>query len=102
METKKPRIRYWIRIYALVAILLIIVYYLLDLKFFEGWEKYVPYAKRLILSLFFISIIFLIKKIIDKMVISQVHAEGDLYNLLRITRFLARSEERRVGKECRA
>lgn len=89
METKKPRIRYWIRIYALVAILLIIVYYLLDLKLFEGWEKYVPYAKRLILSLFFISIIFLIKKIIDKMVISQVHAEGDLYNLLRITRFLA-------------
>jgi small-conductance mechanosensitive channel len=89
MDTKKQRLRYWIGIYSLVAFLLIICYYLLDLKFFDGWEEYTPYAKRLILSLFFISIIFLIKKLIDKMIISQVQAEGDLYNLLRITRFLA-------------
>lgn len=89
MEIQKPRTSYWIRIYAIVAVLLLIVYYLLDLKILEGWQDYIPFAKRLVLSLFLISIVFLVKKVIDRMIISQIDAQGDRYNLLRITRLLA-------------
>lgn len=89
MKVENQQIRYWMRVYSLMAVLLLIVYYLLDLKFLEPWNEYIPIVKKLILSLLFISVIFLIKKIIDKVILSQVHAEGDQYNLLRITRFLA-------------
>src|SRR5699024_2620876 len=89
MNVKNQQIRYWIRVYSLMAILLLVIFYLLDLKFLERWSDYIPFVKKFVLSIAFISIILLIKKIIDKVILSQVHAEGDQYNLLRITRFLA-------------
>lgn len=91
MQVENQQIRYWILVYSLGAVLLLIIYYLLDLKFIRQWEDIIPFPviKKLTLSLFFIAIIFLIKKIIDKVILSQVHTEGDQYNLLRITRFLS-------------
>lgn len=86
---EKREIKYWIRVYSIMGVLLLLVYYLLDLEILSPWESILPFTKKLVMSLFLISLIFLIKKIIDRIVISQVHAEGDQYNLIRISRFLA-------------
>lgn len=81
--------RKWIRIYAAMAVLFISVHYLFNLKVFEAWEQYIPIVKKLSISLFLISMIFLISKIITRIISIQPHLEGDRYNLLRIVRFLA-------------
>jgi len=86
---KKHNTGYWITIYGVVAALLVAIYYLVDLKFFESWKEYIPVIKKLSLSLFLIAIIFLLSKIISRIINTQIHNEGDRYNLLRITRFLA-------------
>jgi small-conductance mechanosensitive channel len=79
----------WIAIYGIVAAALIALYYLLDLRIFNPWEQYLPITKKLSLSLFLIALIFLISKIVSKVVYVRTHNEGDRYNLLRIIRFLA-------------
>ena len=79
----------WVIIYASVAVVLIAIYYLVNLPLFDPWEKYLPFIKKLSLSLFLISIIFLLSKLIERLINSQNHIEGDRYNLLRIVRFLA-------------
>jgi len=78
----------WIVIYSIMAILLIAVHYLLELDIFEPWADYVPVFKKLSISLFLISLILLISKIISRIVDNQNYLEGDRYNLLRIIRFL--------------
>lgn len=75
--------------YGLMALLLITIYYLLDLKFFDSWEDYIPFMKKLTISSFLISLIFLISKIIGRMIDTHNYLEGDRYNLLRIIRFLS-------------
>lgn len=77
-----------ITIYSILAVLLIVIYYVMDLKFFDSWEDYIPALKKLVMSLFLIDIIFLISKIVARIINAQTHNEGDRYNLLRITRFL--------------
>lgn len=86
---EKHHIRKWVIIYGSVAVVLIAIYYLVNLNVFESWEKYIPFIKKLSLSLFLISIIFLISKLVERLIYSQNHIEGDRYNLLRIVRFLA-------------
>lgn len=83
-ETKQ-----WIRIYAVMSVILLTIYYLFDLKFFDFWAEYIPLAKKLSMSLFLIAIIFLISKILAKIIHAHTHLEGDRYNLVRIIRFLA-------------
>lgn len=87
MEIRKTNYR--IKIYGVASVLLIIIYYLLDLKVFETWGVFVPFMKKLSISLFLITFIFLISKIITRLITIQADIEGDRYNLLRITRFLA-------------
>ena len=87
MENQNNKKR--IMVYGSVAIVLIAIYYLVNLSIFDAWEKYIPFIKKLSLSLFLISIIFLISKLIERLIYSQNHIEGDRYNLLRIVRFLA-------------
>lgn len=79
----------WITIYGISAVLLIAIHYLLDLKIFDSWAEYTPFLKKLSLSLFLISTIFLVSKIVGRIVNTQTRLEGDRYNLLRIIRFLA-------------
>lgn len=87
MENQNNKKR--IIVYGSVAIVLVAIYYLVNLPIFDAWEKYIPFIKKLSLSLFLISIIFLISKLIERLIYSQNHIEGDRYNLLRIVRFLA-------------
>ncbi|NKI27958.1 mechanosensitive ion channel [Arenibacter sp. 6A1] len=79
----------WITIYGVLAVLLMAVNYLLDLNVFDPWEEYLPFLKKLSLSLFLIALIFLVSKILAKIIDAQSQSEGDRYNLLRIVRFLA-------------
>ena len=87
METK--RTEYKIKIYGVATMLLITIYYLLDLKIFKSWGEYIPFMKKLTMSLFLIALIFLISKIIARVIYVQTNIEGDRYNLLRVIRFLA-------------
>lgn len=79
----------WIMIYAMMSILFMVVHYLLDLNVFDPWQQYIPFLKKLSMSLFLIALIFLISKIIERVINSKTQAPGDRYNLLRIIRFLA-------------
>jgi len=79
----------WIAIYGIMAVLLIALYHLLDLKVFDSWTQHIPYLKKFSLSLFLIFLFFLISRIVVGIISSQKHIKGDKYNLLRITRFLA-------------
>ena len=79
----------WTIIYSAVAIALITIYYLVNLPLFKSWGEYVPFVRKLSLSLFLISVIYLISKFVEKLIYGQNHLEGDRYNLLRIVRFLA-------------
>ncbi len=86
---EKQHNKKWVIIYGSVAVALLAIYYLVNLSIFDSWEKYLPFIKKLSLSLFLISVIFLISKVIERLIYSQNHIEGDRYNLLRIVRFLA-------------
>ena len=87
MENKNNK--KWVIIYGSVAVVLITIYYLVDLEIFSSWGKYIPFIKKLSLSLFLISVIFLISKFVERLIYNQNQIEGDRYNLLRIVRFLA-------------
>lgn len=86
MKTQKNKP--WIVIYSGLAILLIAIHYLLELKALESWAQYIPFLKKLSISLFLISLILLISKIISRIIDSQNYLEGNRYNLLRIIRLL--------------
>ena len=81
--------KYGIRTYGIASALLLITYYLLDLKVLEPWGMYIPFMKKLTMSLFLIAFIFFISKIVTRLVNNQTHIQGERYNLLRIIRFLA-------------
>lgn len=66
-----------ITIFAIMAVLLIAVHYLLELRIFERWEEYIPFLKKLTLSLFLISLIFLVSKVVERVVNTQTRLEGD-------------------------
>lgn len=85
---ENQHIKKWMIIYGSVAVLLITVYYLVNLPVFDPWSKYIPFIKKLSLSLFLISTIFLISKLIERLIHRENNIEGDRYNLLRIVRFL--------------
>ena len=81
--------KYGIRTYGIASALLLITYYLLDLKVLEPWGMYIPFMKKLTMSLFLIALIFLISKVVSKIVYVQTEIHGERYNLLRVIRFLA-------------
>lgn len=85
---KDQKTGYWITIYGIVAVLLVAIYYLVNLDIFISLWAYRPVIQKLSLSLFIITMIFLLSKIISRVIINSIQTEGDRYNLLRITRFL--------------
>lgn len=87
MDIKKTK--YGIKTYGVASFMLLIAYYLLDLRILDPWEMYIPFLKKLTVSLFLIALIFLISKITSKVVYMQTQAQGERYNLLRVIRFLA-------------
>ncbi len=89
LSMDKQNNKKWTIIYGSVAVTLITIYYLVNLPLFSSWGHYIPFVRKLSLSLFLIAIIYLISKLVEKLIYSQNHLEGDRYNLLRIVRFLA-------------
>ncbi len=75
--------------FGIVFVLFIAAYYLIDLPFFKQWSAYLPFLKKLCLSIIFITVILLIGAVIEKLIDSYTETEGVRYNLLRITRFLS-------------
>ncbi len=84
-----PKTKYWIKVYGAMALLLITMHYALNLDIFDPWGKYVPFVQKLTMSLFLIALIFLISKVITRLINVRTHIEGGQYNLLRVIRFLA-------------
>ena len=72
-----------------MTVLLILIHFLLDLKMFNDWHEYIPFLKKLSISLFLISLIFLISKIVARLISTKSDLAGERYNLMRIIRFLA-------------
>ena len=87
MDTQKTK--YGIKTYGIASIVLLAAYYLLDLKILDSWEVYIPFLKKLTMSLFLIALIFLISKVTARVVYVQAQIQGERYNLLRVIRFLA-------------
>lgn len=80
--------KYWISGYAILAFIFLAIHFLLELKVFAIWEEYLPLVKKLSLSIFFIFIILLIGKFIEKLIATRSRSRGNRYNLIRITRLL--------------
>ncbi len=85
---EKTNDKRWIVIYGILSVMLIVIHSIIELEIFNSWSEYIPMIKKLSLSLFLITCIFLISKIISSVINNQKHLEGDRYNLLRIVRFL--------------
>lgn len=87
-EDMLRRQNYWIVGYAITALILLAIHFLLELNIFEFWEKHLPVLKKLSLSLFFICLILLLGKFIEKLIAGGSKSEGNRYNLIRITKLL--------------
>ena len=83
------RTKYGVKTYGVASIVLLAAYYLLDLKILDSWGMYVPFLKKLTMSLFLIALIFFISKVTARVVYIQAQIKGERYNLLRVIRFLA-------------
>ena len=81
--------KYGVRTYGVASIVLLTAYYLLDLKILDSWGIYIPFLKKLTMSLFLIAFIFFISKVTARVVYIQAQIKGERYNLLRVIRFLA-------------
>lgn len=86
MTTKKKQ--YGIAGYAVLSALFLAIHYSLNFEIFAAWEKYLPFLKKLSLSIFLILMIFLMGKVIEKIIDTRNEVEGIRYNLLRVTRLL--------------
>lgn len=89
LDTQGKKNRYWMRVYGIAAVSILTIHYLLDILIVDKWLYYLPFLDKLTMSLFLISLILLIGKIIERIIITKTETEGDRYNLLRITRLLS-------------
>lgn len=85
-DNKKQK--YWIGGYAILAFVFLAIHFLLELKVFSVWEEYLPLVKKLSLSIFFIFIVLLIGKFVEKLIAARSSSKGNRYNLIKITRLL--------------
>lgn len=74
--------------YGALAAVFLALYYLSVLLNGTSWEPYVPFFQKLTMSATLISIIFLIGKIIERIIDTHAEVKGHRYNLIRITRLL--------------
>lgn len=88
MPDSKSKKSYSISFLSTTTVVFLLLYYLFDLKIFERIEQYIPFLKRLSMSLALITIIFLAGKTIEKIINIHTENEGNRYNLLRIIRLI--------------
>jgi len=79
---------YWILIFSISGLVFLGLHYALKLHFFSGIEEAVPVLKKITFCGFLLMTVLLIGKLFRKFIISQIHSEGDKYNLLRINRLM--------------
>ena len=79
---------YWIGGYAILLAFSLIIYFLIELKVFDLIEDYRPTLKKISLTCFFVFLVFLIGKLIERLIDTHSQSKGYSYNLVRITRLL--------------
>lgn len=85
MEVKR---KYRIEGYAILAVLFLVLHYALNLSLFSKWSEYVPFARKLTMSIFLIAVILLAGRVIEKIIDTKAENDGIRYNLLRVTRLI--------------
>ena len=86
----KSRSGYWISGYAITAVSFLILHFLIELKVFDLIEEYKPLVRKITMTFFFIFLILLIGKLIERLVVMHSQSKGNRYNLVRITRLLTK------------
>lgn len=74
--------------YAIAALTFLFIHHISSLSIFDPWSIYRPFAKKLSLSMAFISIVLLIGKTLEKIIESKTETHGDRYNLLQVNNLL--------------
>lgn len=85
---KNTKQKYWIGGYAILAATSLIIYFLIELKVFDLIEDYRPTLKKIALTAFFVFLVFLIGKLIERLIDKHSQSRGYSYNLVRITRLI--------------
>lgn len=69
----------------IISIITIVIFYVIKLPFFKQFESYNSSIQKFVLSIFFISIIFMIRKILEQLIHRKENQdEGIKYNLIQI------------------
>lgn len=80
--------RYWIIVFLISGLAFLGIHYALKLHFIPGPDDLISVLKKTSFCGFLLMMVLLIGKLIQKFIHSQIHSEGDKYNLLRVTRLL--------------
>lgn len=80
--------KYWLGGYAALAIISLTVHFILGLNISESSGKFMPMFQKLGLTLFFVFLILLIGKFIERLIQQNSQSAGNRYNLIRITRLI--------------
>lgn len=80
---------YGIGAYAVFSVALLVIHYLLNLDALSSVHQFIPFLKKLTMTLFLVSVILLIAKIIERLIINNTETRGHQYNLLRVTKLLS-------------
>ena|SRR5699024_420193 len=75
--------------YASCTVAFIVLYYLLQLEYFSKWSSILPFVIKLSESLFMLSLVLLLRNIVERIIITRIHSLGDRHNLLWVTKLLA-------------
>ncbi len=85
--------RYWILVFSISGLVFFVFYYMLKLNLFPAlreiipfWHKLIPVLKKITLCCFLLMMVLVIGKIINRFIHTQIHSEGDKYNLLRVNK----------------
>src|SRR5699024_1124673 len=82
--------KHWIRIYAVSAVLLLVVQYVFNLDIFSFLgENIIELLKKLVFGLAIMSVVMLIRKGIGVIVIRQTLTKGDQYKMLGIVKLIS-------------
>lgn len=88
LDADEPPKRYWIVIYAVISVGFLVLGFVLDVVHFKQIEEYKPFLKKTALTIFFVFVVLLIGKLIEKFIFNKKRSIGQSYNLIRIVRLV--------------
>lgn len=92
LKNEKNRI-YWIGIYFIATVLLLLLHYFVETRFFNAIKEVntrtLNFISKWLFTFAIISIILLIRTTLEKLISRLDQSQGDRYNLNRITRLIA-------------